>query len=346
MTAHPHNSDFAALAADNLAAGYRKGNKTQVILHGLSFSLPAGQLVSLLGENGIGKSTLLRTVSGIQPPLEGEVTAEGKPLSRLTVAERAKLIAIVTTERTNAGALTVEEVVALGRQPHTGFLGRLSDTDRNAVSHALRAVGISHKSKCFMAELSDGERQKTMIAKAIAQETPVILLDEPTAFLDLPSRTDIIRLLHHIARTEGKVVLQSSHDLRLSIGMSDKLWLLLPDRTLCQGTPEDLALNGTLDKLFNDRGLRFDLDSGEFIPTETDYKQITIDGATPQLIQWCEHALLRNGYAPSSQPSPQTPFVHIDTPNNITLATPEGATFRLSSIEAMLNTLNSADHIQ
>jgi len=340
MTAYPTKP---ALSADNLAAGYRKGGKLQTILQGLSFNLPTGCLISLLGENGIGKSTLLRTVSGIQPPLEGEVTACGKSLSKLTVAERAKLIAIVTTERTNAGALTVEEVVALGRQPHTGFLGRLSDADHKAVVHALRAVGISHKAKSFMAELSDGERQKTMIAKAIAQETPVILLDEPTAFLDLPSRTDIIRLLHHIARTEGKAILQSSHDLRLSIDMSDRLWLLLPDRSFCQGSPEDLALNGCLDRLFGDRGLRFNLDTGEFVPTETDCKPISLTGASQQLTQWCSHALLRNGYAPSTQIVSQLPSVRIDAPDDISLTAADGKSFRLSSIETLLDTLHTID---
>ena len=177
-----------ALEASGLSIGYRCGRKEgwKTVHPRVNFVLHCGELTSLIGLNGAGKSTLLRTLCGFQPAVSGTVRVLGRELSEYSSHELALTVGVVLTERTNAGGLTVRELVALGRQPHTGFFGRLGERDREVVSEAMSAVGIAHKADSYVSELSDGERQRTMIAKALAQECPVIVLDEPTAFLDLP----------------------------------------------------------------------------------------------------------------------------------------------------------------
>lgn len=192
------------LQLKGITAGYVVGRHTTEIVSDINLTLYSGQMVSLLGANGAGKSTLLRTVAGTQPPLKGTVTVAGHNLATISRKALSRLISVVTTDRTMAGGLTVSELVGLGRQPHTGFIGRLGDNDRAAVADAMQAVGISHKAECFVAELSDGERQKVMIARAVAQATPIILLDEPTSFLDVASRTDVLQLLHRLASKATK----------------------------------------------------------------------------------------------------------------------------------------------
>ena len=173
------------LSTHNLSIGYQKGKSSTIVLKNLNISLKRGSLVALVGANGIGKSTLLRTITSNQLPIEGYVTLNGKRFDEISKKELSKLLSIVNTDRTRAGGLTVRELVSLGRQPYTGFLGILDSNDRQIVETAMQNAGIAHKADSFLAELSDGERQKTMIAKALAQNTPVIILDEPTAFLDV-----------------------------------------------------------------------------------------------------------------------------------------------------------------
>lgn len=175
----------AVITANDLCIGYRQGKQEKRIHEHLSFRLYPGELTCLLGANGTGKSTLLRTLAASQPALSGELFVQEKPLSAYSEKERSRTIGVVLTDKTQAGGLTVYELVALGRQPHTGFFGRLNKTDHSIIEEALEAVSISHKAHSYTAELSDGERQKVMIAKALVQECPLILLDEPTAFLDV-----------------------------------------------------------------------------------------------------------------------------------------------------------------
>ena len=177
----------------DLSIGYRTGKKEKIVHQHLNFQLHAGELTCLLGANGAGKSTLLRTLSASQPSLAGELHILNKPVSEYTEKERSRTIGVVLTDKTFTGGLSVYELVALGRQPHTGFFGRLTKEDRRIVEEAMENVGIAHKAKNYTAELSDGERQKVMIAKALVQECPLILLDEPTAFLDVVSRIEIMR---------------------------------------------------------------------------------------------------------------------------------------------------------
>ena len=255
------------LVTENLAVGYpgRKHQSAKTVLSDLNLTLPQGSLTLLIGANGSGKSTLLRTISGAQMPLSGQVFIKGEAIDEISLRERAKLLALVYTDRTGGGGLTVGELVGLGRQPYTGFIGRLSTEDRDAVNAAMVAVGIAHKADNFTATLSDGERQKAMIARALAQQTPLIILDEPTAFLDIASRLEIMQLLGRLANEEGKTILLSTHEIASAIGVADRLWVVdAAERTVVQGEVTTLLGDGTMEKVFPDRPVTFNPTLNDF----------------------------------------------------------------------------------
>lgn len=210
---------MTAITTNRLTVGYR-GHR---VVEDISLSLPCGRLVCLLGPNGAGKSTLLRTLCGFQPPIAGTVTISGSDITTMSAAEVARLVSVVLTDRPPTPSLTAAEMVGMGRAPYTGFWGRLSDDDRRLVSEAMTTVGIAPLATRHMGQLSDGERQKVMIAKALAQHTPVIVLDEPTAFLDYPSKVAVMKTLARLAHDEGKTILMSTHDLELAAQLGDEL---------------------------------------------------------------------------------------------------------------------------
>ena len=228
-----------SLAFHALTTGYCHGSRQSIVGRGLEGSLPRGTLTVLLGTNGAGKSTLLRTLAGLQPPLAGDIFWEGNSLASLTPEERAKRLSIVLTVRPETGNLTVREVVALGRLPHRqGLWGsRNAAADAEAVERAMRLTTTSAWSERPVSRLSDGERQRVFIAKALAQETPLILLDEPTAFLDYPSRVQFFNLLKRLTNEMGKTVLLSSHDVELAAAHADRI-LLLSKESLCLAPTE------------------------------------------------------------------------------------------------------------
>ena len=210
---------MTAITTNRLTVGYR-GHR---VVEDISLSLPCGRLVCLLGPNGAGKSTLLRTLCGFQPPIAGTVTISGSDITTMSAAEVARLVSVVLTDRPLTPSLTAAEMVGMGRAPYTGFWGRLSDEDRRLVSEAMQTVGIAPLATRRMGRLSDGELQKVMIAKALAQHTPVIVLDEPTAFLDYPSKVAVMKTLARLAHDEGKTILMSTHDLELAAQLGDEL---------------------------------------------------------------------------------------------------------------------------
>lgn len=237
----------------NLSIGYCN----HVVASGLNVHLKRGELTSLLGSNGVGKSTLLRTISAFLPPLEGELLLEGTSLEGLSASKRSRLIGVVLTDRLEVSNLNVYDLVALGRNPYTGFFGRLGKKDEEWVEDALVQVGISSLNHRKVHTLSDGERQKAMVAKALAQHTPIILLDEPTAFLDFPSKVEMMRLLRRLAHEMGKTILLSTHDIETALQLSDRLWLL-STQGIQEGTPEELAQEGHLQHFFEAPGIFFD----------------------------------------------------------------------------------------
>jgi iron complex transport system ATP-binding protein len=228
---------------EKLAIGYQGRHSVKTVAEGITDCIHSGELTCLLGENGAGKSTLLRTLSGFLPPVSGEITILGKPLRSYRERELATVIGVVLTERTNLQNMTVEELVGMGRSPYTGFWGRLSDKDRAKVGEALALVGILALRGRMVQTLSDGERQKVMIAKALAQETPIIFLDEPTAFLDYPSKVEILRLLGRLSRDFGKTIFLSTHDLELALRVADRVWLMSRQGRLQTGSPDRLVID-------------------------------------------------------------------------------------------------------
>ena len=218
----PVSTDTAALFIDGLAVGYGTGRHRHTVGSNLSAALPPASLTCLIGVNGAGKSTLLRTLSGLLPPLTGSVEIMGKRIESLSVRQMSTLLSIVLTARPDTGHLTAEETVAAGRMPYTPLSGRLSETDQKLVDEAMRLTGTAHLRRRALTSLSDGERQRVMVAKSLAQDTPLILLDEPTAFLDFPGKIGTLRLLQNLAHDRGKTILLSTHDLepafRLEIG--------------------------------------------------------------------------------------------------------------------------------
>ncbi|CUU56815.1 iron complex transport system ATP-binding protein [Parafrankia irregularis] len=246
------------LCLDGLAVGYRRRRARHRVLDGLTATAPRGQLTVLLGPNGIGKSTLLRTLAGLQPALAGRALLDGSDLNRLSGAERARKVSTVLTDRVQVGLLTAADLVGLGRHPHTGPTGRLDDTDRAVVDWALAAVGASQLATRDADELSDGERQRVMIARALAQEPSLILLDEPTAFLDAPSRVTVTALMRRLARERDLAVVVSTHDLELSLRVADQVWLLDRAGNLHTGSPQEVIGSGAVNTTFDGDDLRFD----------------------------------------------------------------------------------------
>ena len=242
---------------ESLSTGYRSKNNVTVVVHDINATINGGELTCLLGPNGAGKSTLLRTLSAFLPPVKGEITIMGRNLRDYSDRELAKTIGVVLTEKTDLRNMTVEDLIGLGRSPYTGFWGTLHKQDREIVDRAIEMVGIEPLRGRMIHTLSDGERQKVMIAKALAQETPVIFLDEPTAFLDFPSKVEIMQLLHNLSRTTGKTIFLSTHDLELALQISDTIWLLDREKGVMIGTPEQLATDGSLNSFFNQRGIEF-----------------------------------------------------------------------------------------
>jgi len=224
----------------SLSVGYGKGRNTHVVARDINATLNGGSLVCLVGRNGVGKSTLLRTLAFFQPPLEGDVYLDGQPLSAYSHQALAEAVSVVLTERGDLDNLTVADVVGMGRTPYTNFFGTLREEDRRIVADAIEAVGLTDLAAKQMSCISDGERQKVMIAKALAQQTPVIILDEPTAFLDYPSKAAILNLLRRLAHEHDKLVLLSTHDLDVAVRIADDIWLMSPSGLTPHATPADL----------------------------------------------------------------------------------------------------------
>ena len=322
----------------NLSIGYRTGKQEKIVHQHLNFELRAGELTCLLGANGAGKSTLLRTLSASQPSLGGELTMLGKRISDYTEKERSRTIGVVLTDKTFAGGLSVYELVALGRQPHTGFFGRLTKEDKRIVQEAMENVGIAHKARNYTAELSDGERQKVMIAKALVQECPLILLDEPTAFLDVVSRIEIMHLLHRLAIEQQKAILLSTHDIEQALVLSDKLWLLTKGEGLQCGVTEDIILNHRMDSLFTHDNIRFDYDHGVYYPTVIGKRRISVSCEEKTLLHWMMNALNRHGYQCTFTPEEGTPHIQAISPCEMNVRI-DGKNKACTSFEELLNVI-------
>lgn len=215
------------LKADRLDVGY--GND-KVVFPGISFAAAQGEMIALLGVNGIGKSTLLRTLSGLQNSVGGSIAVAGQQLQNLTAAQRAKLISIVLTERVFVDNITVKEFIALGRMPYTNWLGKLTEADAQEVEKVIQVMNLAKLQQKQFNQISDGERQKALIARALCQQTPVIILDEPTAFLDYRNKKEILQLLSAIAKQMNKIIVLSTHDIDAALEYCTGCWLMTEDK--------------------------------------------------------------------------------------------------------------------
>jgi iron complex transport system ATP-binding protein len=283
------------LSLHELAVGYQAGRKKNRAVYGpVNAAIEGPEMVALIGRNGIGKSTLLRTIAGIQKPLHGKVCYRGAVSDNMGRAEMARLVSFVSTEPVTVQHLRVLEMVTLGRYPHTSRFSRLGIADHRIIHDALERTGIYELRYKFLHELSDGERQKVMIARALAQDTAVMILDEPTAFLDLPARHEILRLLSVLTQQKFKLILFSTHDLSITIREADKLWLMTPDGLL-QGAPEDLLISGGFRNLFMNSGLRFDAESMSFVYDRDKKAGVSIE-AEGEMLNYTVRALERIGF--------------------------------------------------
>lgn len=287
---------MSILETDDLTIGYLRAAQAKlVIAANLNLTLRGGELVCLLGPNGAGKSTLMRTIAGMQKALAGTVSLLGRNLARLSPRQQARLLSVVLTERPNVGLLNGYALVALGRHPYTDWTGRLSRYDKAIIHWAIDAVDARELADYPVMELSDGQRQKFMIARALAQESQLIVLDEPTAFLDLPRRAEMMRLLRHIAADTGRAILLSTHDLDLALRSADKLWLMSGGEVRV-GTPEDLVISGAFEAAFQGEGVVFDRETGAFsVEREHGDPAYVAGQGIPHT--WTRHALKRAGFA-------------------------------------------------
>ncbi|OXA99882.1 ABC transporter ATP-binding protein [Flavobacterium oncorhynchi] len=254
------------LNTSNLSIGYKAKKAVVTIAENLNLNLTSGKLISLIGANGIGKSTLLRTITGIQQPLSGTVFLNDKNINTYKPLDLAQNLSLVLTEKLPPSNLTVFELVALGRQPYTNWVDSLTQTDIEKIKEAMALTQIEHLAQKKHFEISDGQLQKVLIARALAQDTALIILDEPTTHLDLLHKVSLFKLLKKLTEETQKCILFSTHDIDLAIQLSDEMIIMTPE-SVVQGEPCNLISNGNFATLFKDEHIVFDAEKGKFIVT-------------------------------------------------------------------------------
>jgi iron complex transport system ATP-binding protein len=278
----------------DLEIGFAPAAKRGLFYPLINLTVEKGDFIALVGKNGIGKSTFLRTIACLQPPLAGEINILGKPFKDYNRVNFAKTVSFIPAEPIHAANMTVFEFVSLARYPYNGWFGSIEQSDRELIHSALENVRLSAFVNRELDSLSDGERQRAMIAFAIAQDSEIILMDEPTAFIDLPSKFEIVHLLKELT-LKGKTVIFSTHDLHTAIRMVDTIWLMLEDGFRV-GPPEELALNGSLNKLFENTEIYLDLKSGNFLSRQESTLKVKVISDNEIYLTWTTHALERLGF--------------------------------------------------
>jgi len=296
------------VSLDKFSIGHQKD---QILLSDIKLTVGTGEMVALIGRNGTGKSTLLKSMIGLLPSLGGSCHLNGKLIAHYDLPTRARLVSFVSSQITQLPSLTVGELVALGRLPYTGWMGRLERSDRALVDQALDEVQMASFAGRKLDRLSDGERQRAMIARAFAQDTRLMVLDEPTAFLDIPNTFDLIQLLSRF-RDGGKSIVYSTHDLETAMQCADKMWVIHGGR-IFEGAPEDLGLSGLFDDLFQSSGISYDQHSGRFLLKQASLGSVRLEGEEDQAKAWTVNALSRLGYKVESQGDIQLSIKHSES---------------------------------
>jgi iron complex transport system ATP-binding protein len=279
------------ISLNRFTIGYQKEN---ALLSQLNLTVNRGEMVALIGRNGTGKSTLLKSMIGLLAPLNGKCLLEGLPINEFALPQRARKLSFVSSQLTQLPSLTVGELVSLGRMPYTDWMGRLKPEDKLLVNKALDEVQMGPFEERKLECLSDGERQRAMIARAFAQDTSLMVLDEPTAFLDIPNTYELIRLLSRF-RDGGRSIVYSTHDLETAMQCADKMWVIHEGKIL-EGAPEDLGMSGLFNELFSTSGISYDEQAGRFLFSGKERGRVSLEGADGTPLIWTRNALERLGY--------------------------------------------------
>ena len=296
-TIEKRSGDFTVpvLQTRNLTIGYRSKGNVLELAKDINVEVRNGELVCLIGPNGCGKSTLMRTIAGLQKPLRGEASIAQVDVNQIKPHQYAKLLSLVLTDKVSVGAMTVMDIVSIGRYPYTNYFAKLQAEDHDMIDRSLESVHLAAYKHQFFNELSDGEKQRVLIAKALAQDTPLIMLDEPTAHLDLPNRVEIINLLKKLTKETNKAILLSTHELDLALQTADTIWLMDRGEGLRTGVPEDLVLSGVFEQVFKSKSFRFDKHSGSFKVLHQTKGKVSVAGNDVH-DTWVRRALEREGY--------------------------------------------------
>lgn len=328
------------LNLDSLKIGYISGRDKNLLLPPLKACAKEGELIAVIGRNGIGKSTLLRTLTGLQPALGGEILYKGKKIKDYSRMDLAQLVGYISTEIVKVSNMTVYDLVALGRFPHTNWIGKIDAADHEVIMDAIEKTSLSAFCQRFISELSDGERQKAMIARILAQDTVMMVMDEPTAFLDIGSKYEILHLLHVLSKESKKTIIFSTHDLQIAISQADKIWLILDDR-LIEGSPEDLMIEGAFDHLFDLSPVHFNSEQGTFSFRSENKGSIYLKGDGNRR-HWTEKAIIRAGFSVSDVKT--IPYIIVPDENDSRWRLVSNtSTQAAGSIYELVNLLTSGD---
>jgi iron complex transport system ATP-binding protein len=289
-----NNTQSKFLNIQDANIGYIVKGKSHSVYKSINLTAEKGTLIALIGQNGVGKSTLLRSLSNLQPIISGDILIDEILIENFSRKQLSKTISVVLTDNLSNLYLSVYDIVALGRSPYLNWFGLTSHSDKQIVEEAIENTGLQELKSRYIFELSDGERQKVMIARALAQDTPVMIMDEPTAFLDLKNKFEITSLLKELTLNHGKTIIFSTHDLNIALQQTDKLWLMLPNEAK-QGAPEDLILNGALNELFESETFEINHLTGEIFTKNKSYKKVDLFG-TGLSYELTKKALFRNGF--------------------------------------------------
>ncbi len=292
-----------------LVVGYRRKNQAVPVMRFPSIKIEKGDFIAVAGQNGIGKSTLIKTLIQLIPEIEGEILLKGKSVKFYSRTALASIISYVSTEIVHNQQMTVRDLVTFGRYPYTNWFGKIEKDDLKIVDEAIELLELQHLAGRSIDEISDGERQRTMIARALAQQTEIMILDEPTAFLDLPHKHEIVNLLGWLSRKFKKTVIFTTHDLGIAIREADKLWLLSGDGFF-HGSPEDLILSGTVSRTFNTSKVSFDNRKGEFTIKKELRPFIYISGKS-SAVYWTKNAIEKDGFTVLDKESEGFPSIAV-----------------------------------
>ena len=318
----------------HLSIGYEK----KTIISNINLTAKKGELIALIGTNGTGKSTLLRTISGLQRKKDGEINVLNNNINNYTQKELAKIISFVSTKSVSISNLSVYDLISFGRTPYTNWFGTVTNEDKSIIESAIKMVGMQNFLNKNIDEISDGEKQRVMIARTLAQNTPIILLDEPTAFLDLPNRFQTINLLNKLSKEQNKTIIFSTHDLNIAIQEADKIWIVSNDNIL-EGAPEDLILSGDFDKTFLNNKIAFNNENGNFELKKTKTKSIKIIGDGKYYF-WAKKALERNNFEIICNKNKCSTVIQQNIEKSKWIVHKENKEFKANSIYEMLQIIN------